>query len=238
MVLAAGLGTRIRPLDPSRPKPLVRLAGRALIDHVLDRLAEAGIEEAVVNVHHMADLIEAHLAARQRPRVLISDERGLLLDTGGGVKRALEHGLITTEPLLVHNSDSVWLEREDSNLGRLFAAWDATHMDCLMLLADRSGSLGYDGRGDFDLDEGGHILRPDAGMEARFVFAGVSLMSRRLLDGAPAGPFSLNKVWSPAIAARRVRGIVLNGVWMHVGDPAAHAAAETCIAGAATRRST
>jgi MurNAc alpha-1-phosphate uridylyltransferase len=235
MVLAAGLGTRMRPLDPSIPKPLVRLAGRPLIDHVLDRLAEAGVAKAVVNLHHMSELLERHLASRQRPRIRISDERDLLLDTGGGVKRAVDRGLIASEPLLVHNSDTVWIERGISNLGRMFDAWDAARMDCLMLLAERSTSLGYSGRGDFDLDGNGHVQRPEPGTDAQYVFAGVSLMSLKLLAGSPSGPFSLNRVWQPAIAAGRVHGLVLEGTWMHVGDPTAHAAAEACIAEAEAR---
>lgn len=230
MVLAAGLGTRMRPLDPALPKPLVRLGDRALIDHVLDRIAEAGVEAAVVNVHYKADLIERHLAARVRPRIAISDERDLLLDTGGGIKRAYERGLLGHGPFLVHNSDSVWLEIGRQNLSRLFAAWREADADCLMLLADRARSLGYAGRGDFDLGADGRVARPAPAAGAAYVFAGASLMHPRMLDGAPAGAFSLNRLWDRSLAERRVFGIVLDGTWMHVGDPAAHADAEMLIA--------
>lgn len=230
MVLAAGLGTRMRPLDPILPKPLVRVGGGALIDHVLDRIADAGIASAIVNVHHQADRIEAHIACRLRPRIVISDERDALLDTGGGVRRAYDAGLLGADPFLVHNSDSVWLEAGHSNLERLFAAWDGSRMDCLMLLADPGKSLGYEGRGDFDFDTADRLARPGVGQIAAFVFAGVSLMHPRLLEGAPVGPFSLNVLWNRALAARRVAGLVLEGTWMHVGDPAAHAAAERRLA--------
>lgn len=251
MVLAAGLGTRMRPLDATLPKPLVRLAGRALVDHVLDRLAAAGIATAVLNVHHMADAIEAHVAGRQRPRIVISDERTELLDTGGGVALAHARGLLGDAPFLVHNSDSVWLEDGVTNLARLLDAWSgaggpsarpsssapqmppgrADDLDCLMLLAPRTTSLGYSGRGDFDLGPDGRIARPAAGAAASHVFAGVSIMTPALLAGAPAGRFSLNRLWDRAMTAGRVRGLVLEGTWMHVGDPAAHAAAERLIAG-------
>lgn len=230
MVLAAGLGVRMRSLDPMLPKPLVRLGGRALLDLVLDRIEQAGIADAVVNVHHKAEQIEAHLAHRLRPRITISDERSGLLDTGGGVKRALDCGLLGRGVFLVHNADSVWIEAGTPNLGRLFAGWDDTTTDCLMLLADPRASLGYAGRGDFEMDGCGLLRRPPPGAGAAFVFAGVSLMHARLLDEAPSGAFSLNLVWNRALAAHRLRGIVLDGTWMHVGDAAAHAAAEKRLA--------
>ena len=230
MVLAAGLGTRMRPLDPAAPKPLVRVAGRALIDHVLDRLAAADIGTAVVNVHYQADRLEAHLTGRRQPRIRISDERDILLETGGGVKRAFDRGLLGREAFLVHNSDSIWLKPHERNLARLCAAWDAARMDCLMLLADPARSVGYRGRGDFDLDADGCVSRPAAGAPAALVFAGVSILHPRLLAGAPDGAFSLNLLWNRAMSARRVVGRVLEGTWMHVGDPAAHAAAERCFA--------
>ena len=235
MVLAAGLGTRMRPLDPAVPKPLVRVGGRALIDHVLDRLVDAGIATAVINIHHEADRLEAHVATRTRPRIRISDERDALLDTGGGVKRAFDRELLGRAPFLVHNSDSIWLEPHAVNLDRLCARWDEARMDCLMLLADPHRSLGYSGRGDFDLDVAGDVARPAAGARAAYVLAGVSLMHPRLLEGAPEGAFSLNVLWNRALAARRVRGVVLDGTWMHVGDPAAHAAAEQRLAEAGSR---
>jgi MurNAc alpha-1-phosphate uridylyltransferase len=227
-VLAAGLGTRMRPLTDRMPKPLVPLAGRALIDHVLDRLAATGITRAVVNVHHMADAIERHLAGRRMPQIVISDEREALLDTGGGALKAL--AALGSEPFVVHNSDSVWIERRVSNLTRLMAAFDERRMDSLLLLAERTTSLGYDGRGDFVLDPEGRLARRPKDAETDFVFTGVSILHPRLLDGAPAGAFSLNVVWDRAIAAGRLYGLLLDGEWMHVGTPEAVGAAEQRLA--------
>lgn len=234
MVLAAGLGLRMRPLTDHLPKPLVPLGGRALLDHVLDRLAEAQIARAVVNVHYRADQIEAHLAARTSPRIVVSDERDALLDTGGGIARALP--LIGGEPFLVHNSDTVWTEHGHRNLDRLIAAWDGADMDCLMLLAPARGSLGYDGRGDFDLDTAtGRLTRRPRDGRAAFVFAGVSIVDPRLFVGADAlstngGVFSMNAVWDRALAEGRLCGLVLDGEWMHVGTPEALQAAEERLA--------
>jgi MurNAc alpha-1-phosphate uridylyltransferase len=229
MVLAAGLGTRMAPLNGGTvPKPLVRLAGRALIDHVLDRQAEAGIARAVVNVHHRADLIEAHLKGRAAPRIEISDERGRLLDTGGGVKRALPR--LGPGPFLIHNSDSVWIEGVGSNLARLLQAWDDARMDCLMLLALTSQSLGYAGRGDFAFEADGRIRRRVEQEIVPFAFAGVSVAHPRLLDATPDGAFSLNMAWDRAIAAGRAFGVRLEGTWMHVGTPEALTQAEQRLA--------
>jgi MurNAc alpha-1-phosphate uridylyltransferase len=228
MVLAAGLGTRMRALGGSLPKPLVPVAGRALIDHVLDRLAAAGVRRAVVNVHYLADQLVAHLAPRPAPLVAISDERGHLLDSGGGVLKALP--LLGTGPFLIHNCDSIWTEGPASNLARLAACWDDPSMDCLLLLAPADGSLGYQGRGDFACDASGRLRRPATQERVPFAFAGVSIAHSRLFDGAQDGPFSLNRPWDLAIARERAFGIVLEGRWMHVGDPAAVAAAESWIA--------
>lgn len=224
MVLAAGLGRRMRPLNNGLPKPLVSLRGRPLIDHVLDRMAEAGVARAVVNVHHCADEIVAHLASRHRPAITISDERSLLLDTGGGVRNAL--GLLEAPSFLVHNSDSVWIDRDNANLQHLFAAWDDARMDTLMLLAPIGTSLGYVGAGDFALDAARRTVRRSPGADAPFVFTGVSLAHARLFDDSPAGAFSLNVLWDRAIAAGRSFGVMLDGTWMHVGDPDALVAAE------------
>jgi MurNAc alpha-1-phosphate uridylyltransferase len=229
MVLSAGLGTRMAPLNGGTlPKPLVRLGGKALIDHVLDRHEEAGIARAVVNVHHKADLIEAHVRGRRAPRIEISDERDRLLDTGGGVKRALPR--LGAGPFLIHNSDSVWIEGIGSNLARLFAAWDSERMDCLMLLALASQSLGYSGRGDFALEADGRIRRRVGQEVVPFAFTGVSLAHLRLLDGSPDEAFSLNVVWDKAIARGRAFGLRLEGTWMHVGTPEALARAEQRLA--------
>jgi MurNAc alpha-1-phosphate uridylyltransferase len=230
-VLAAGLGQRMRPLTDDRPKPMVALAGRPLVDHVLDRLAAAGIERAVVNVHYRADVLLAHLAQRTKPRIVVSDERDALLDTGGGVAKALP--LIGPDPFLVHNSDTVWLEPAGpglSNLDRLIEAWDPRLMDGLLLLARRDSSIGYDGAGDFVLSTDGRLSRRSRGEEVPFVFAGVSIAHPRLLEGMPAGAFSLNLPWDRAIAAGRLHGVAMQGLWMHVGTPAALYEAEQRVA--------
>jgi MurNAc alpha-1-phosphate uridylyltransferase len=227
-VLAAGLGTRMQPLTLHLPKPLVPLAGRPLLDHVLDRIETAGIAEAIVNVHYLADQIEQHVSRRQRPRIVISDERCALLDTGGGVVKALP--LLGTRPFLVHNSDSAWIEDGTSNLQALAGAFDAHCMDGLLLLADRATSLGYDGRGDFHLDPDGRLRRIGQDETARFVFAGVSIATPRLMRDAPAGAFSLNRVWDRALAEGRLYGLPLAGTWMHVGDPAALEVANAVLA--------
>lgn len=229
-VLAAGLGTRMRPLTDERPKPLVRLAGQPLIDHALDRLEAAGIERAVVNVHYRADMLEAALLRRKRgPHVTISDERKRLLDTGGGIARALP--LLGGDPFVVFNSDCVWIDGVSSNLDRLFGLWDDSRMDCLMMLALAATSLGYDGHGDFMMDGDGRCARRPAGVEAPFVFTGVSIMHPRLFENAPAGPFSLNRLWDNAIENGRLFGMRMEGIWMHVGTPVALQDAERMLAG-------
>ena len=232
MVLCAGLGTRMAFANGAVPKPLVPLRGKALIDHVLDRHAEAGIERAVVNVHHKADLIETHLKGRRRPRIEISDEREVLLDTGGGAKKALPR--LGSGPFLIHNSDSVWIEGVGSNLARLIEAWDDERMDCLMLRALASQGLGYQGRGDFIFEADGRIRRRQVGQElVPFVFAGVSVAHPRLFDGSPEGAFSLNVVWDKAIVAGRAFGLRMEGIWMHVGSADALMQAERQLARAA-----
>lgn len=227
-VLAAGLGTRMRPLTDSTPKPLVPLAGRPLLDHVLDRIAAAGINEAVVNVHYLADQIETHLKGRTQPHTVISDERDQLLDTGGGVAKALP--LLGTAPFLVHNSDSVWIETGTSNLATLTSGFDPDRMDGLLLLADRSTCLGYHGRGDFHLASDGRLRRVGKQETAPFVFAGVSITAPRLMRDMPSGPFSLNRPWDRAIEEGRLFGLPLIGRWMHVGDPIALDEANALIA--------
>lgn len=226
-VLAAGLGTRMRPLTEKVPKPLVKLAGRTLIDHALDRLAAAGIERAVVNVHYLADQIEAHLATRETPRITISHERAKVLDTGGGVAKALP--LLGSQPFVVHNSDSVWLEGPVANIPALMNTWDGERMDALLLVAAAVNSLGYEGSGDFVMDGNGRIGRRQASRPAPFVFTGVSIMHPRLFDGFDADVFSLNAPWDRAIAAGRLYGMRMDGFWMHVGTPQALADAERAI---------
>jgi MurNAc alpha-1-phosphate uridylyltransferase len=224
----------MRPLTDRMPKPLVPLGGRALIDHVLDRVAAAGIGEAIVNVHYRADQIELHLRERDVPRITISDERAELLDTGGGIARALQ--LLGPGPFLVHNSDTVWIERGVRNLERLAAAFDEAHMDALLLLADRRSSLGYHGNGDFHLEPDGRLARVVRGETAPHVFAGASIAAPRLLRDAPTGPFSLNRLWDRALAEGRLYGLPLKGTWMHVGDPDALAAAEARLRSEAQAR--
>lgn len=232
-VLAAGMGTRMRPLTDDRPKPMVALQGRPLIDHVLDRLAAAGLAEAVVNVHYRADVLLAHLAQRTRPHITISDESDALLDTGGGVVRALP--LLGPAPFLIHNSDTVWHERNVSNIDRLIGAWRPDAMDSLLLLARIDRSIGYDGPGDFDLEPDGRLARRAKDARTPYVFAGVSIAHPRLFDGAPVGAFSLNLVWDRAISAGRLHGIVLDGFWMHVGTPHSLDEAERILAGGRDR---
>lgn len=227
MVLAGGFGKRMLPLTKDKAKPMVVLKGRALIDHVLDRLAAAGVARAVVNVHYCADRLEAHVKHRARPEILISDERQQLLDTGGGVVRALP--MLGAEPFLIHNSDSVWIEGVGSNLERLFAGWDPDAMDSLMLLATAATSLGYDGPGDFVMDKDGRLSRRGEREMAPFVFAGVSIAHPRMFEGAPEGPFSMNRLWDRAIDSGRLYGIRLDGLWMHVGTPEALSEAERWI---------
>jgi N-acetyl-alpha-D-muramate 1-phosphate uridylyltransferase len=218
-VLAAGLGTRMRHLSETLPKPLVALNSVPLIDRVLDGIAVAGIGRAVVNVHYKADQLEAHLARRIRPEITISDERGLLLETGGGVMKAWP--ALKSGPFLIHNSDSVWIEGVGRNIDRICAAWDSEIMDSLMLLATPAHSIGYDGFGDFNIDGAGRLTRRIAGETAPFVFAGVSIAHPRLFEGAPSGAFSLNHMWDRAIASGRLYGLPLTGLWMHVGTPEA-----------------
>lgn len=228
MVLAAGLGQRMRPLTDSMPKPMVKLAGRPLIDHVLDRLSEAGITQAVVNVHYCADVLEAHLARRRvPPEIIISDERDGLLDTGGAVVKALP--LIGDKPFLLHNSDSTWIEGIGRNLDRLIEGWDPERMDSLLLVALASHSLGYNGLGDFSLSPVGLLERRHERDVTPFVFTGVSIAHPRLFKDAPDGPFSINTLWDASIARGRLYGIRLDGWWMHVGTPDALIEAEDWI---------
>jgi MurNAc alpha-1-phosphate uridylyltransferase len=227
MVLAAGLGTRMRPLTERAPKPLIRLQDRALIDHALDRLAEAGIERAVVNVHHFADQIEAHLSTRTAPGLVISDERDEILETGGGVLKALPH--LGSGAFIVHNSDSVWSEGARSNLKMLIAAWDPARMAALLLLARRGASIGYDGRGDFLMNEAGRLQRRATGEDAPYVFAGVSILDPALFDGVAEKAFSLNAIFDRAIAKGGLFGAVLDGTWLHVGTPQALLEAESYL---------
>lgn len=233
IVLSAGLGKRMRPLTDKIAKPMVPFRGKPLIDHALDRLAEAGITEAVVNVHYAPEGIERHLKHRKHPRILLSDERDALLDTGGGVIRALPH--LGKEPFVIHNSDSVWIEGVGRNLDRLFATWNGDIMDSLLMVALGSHSLGYDGHGDFTMDPDGKLERRAESRESPFVFTGVSIAHPRLFKDAPSGAFSLNKLWDRAIEKGRLYGMRLEGTWMHIGTPQGLAEAEKWIDDEAAR---
>ncbi len=227
MVLAGGLGLRMRPLTLDRPKPMVTLAGKPLLDHVLDRLEMAGIETAVVNVHYLADQIERHVKTRKSPKVVISDERVQLLDTGGGVLKALP--LLGSGPFFVCNSDSISIPGTGANLARMAVAFDPDRMDGLLLLTTATNSIGYDGLGDFVMGPDGMLGRRKERELAPFVFTGTSLSHPRLFRDAPKGPFSLNKLWDRAMEAGRLFGIRQDGLWMHIGSPTALAEAEQAI---------
>ncbi len=227
MVLAAGLGTRMRPLTDTMPKPLVRVDGRALLDHVLDRLGDAGVERAVINVHYLADQIIAHTATRANPQVVISDERGLLLDTGGGVVKALPE--LGDAPFFHINSDTIWIDGVKPNLTRLAEGFDPTTMDALLLLASTTGSVGYDGRGDFAMAPDGRLQRRAERAVAPFVYAGAAILSPALFDSAPQGAFSLTTLFDRAAEAGRLAGLRLEGLWMHVGTPESITEAERAI---------
>ncbi len=227
IVLAAGLGTRMRAFNGQIPKPLVKVGGRPLIDYVLDRLAAAGVERAVVNVHHLADQIERHLAARRRPKIVISDERDELLGTAGGIVKALPE--LGEEPFFLVNSDTVWIDGVKSNLTGLAAAFDPERMDGLLLLAATALSIGYSGRGDFNMAADGRLARRGEREVVPFVYAGAAILTPRFFAGVPAGPSSMSPLFDRAIEADRLCGLRLEGLWMHVGTPEAVAAAEAAI---------
>ena len=217
MVLAAGMGKRMRPLTASQPKPMVRVAGKPLIDHALDRLAKAGIARAVVNVHYLADAIEAHLAEREAPHVEFSDERELLLETGGGLVKAQE---LLPDPFFCLNSDNIWLDGPKTAFAELSDVWDAERMDALLLLVPHKGARNFTGFGDFHMDARGLISRRHPGRIAPFIFTGIQLIAKRLLRDAPQGPFSTNFLWDRAIGERRLFGTAFTGAWFEVGTPA------------------
>ena len=228
MVLAAGLGKRMRPLTATRPKPLVTVAGATLLDRALDHLATAGVARAVVNVHYFAEQVEAHLAGRTAPAVTVSDERAVLLETGGGVAKALP--LLDADPFYVVNSDNLWVDGSVDTLRLLAQRWDPTTMDGLLLLVPLARATGYEGRGDFTMDPVGRLGRRVERRVAPYVFSGVQLLAKRLFDGEPVEPFSMWRVWDKALAAGRLFGVVHGGLWFHVGTPAAVGATETLLA--------
>lgn len=233
MVLAAGLGKRMRPLTDNLPKPLVEVAGKPLIDYALDRFAAAGVGRAVVNVHYFADQMEAHLKTRMAPEIIISDERDLLLETGGGLKKAAP--FLGKAPFFSANTDAILIDEEGGEAcAALAEAWDEEAMDALLLLVPRERASGYDGAGDFDLSADGRIAFR-SGKTAPYIFTGLQILSPRLLGGAPEGPFGARLLWDKALAAGRLYGALHKGFWMHVGDFAGLEAAEARLAGLSGR---
>lgn len=230
MVMAAGLGKRMRPLTATRPKPLVEVAGRALIDHAFDRLRAAGVKRAVVNVHYLADALEAHLKNRvQDIEIAISDERAQLMETGGGLVQALP--LLGDRPFVSVNSDNLWIDGPVDSIRSLAARWDEAAMDALLLMVPLARAHCHGGQGDFHLDAAGRITgRRRPGRLAPFVWTGVQILHPRLITDAPAGPFSTNIFWNRAIAAGRAYGLVHGGLWFDVGTPQAIPVAEAMLA--------
>jgi MurNAc alpha-1-phosphate uridylyltransferase len=227
MVLAAGLGTRMRPFNGRVPKPLVQVGGKPLVDYVLDRLADAGVERAVVNVHHLADQLERHLAQRQRPEIMISDERSELLGTAGGVVKALPE--LGNAPFFHVNSDTIWIDGVTPNLRRLAAAFDPARMDALLLLATSISSIGYTGRGDFAMGPDGRLMRRGEREVVPFIYSGAAILTPAFLAGVAPGPSSMSPLFDRAIENERLYGLRLEGLWMHVGTPDAVKAAEEAI---------
>lgn len=220
MVMAAGLGKRMRPLTATRPKPLVEVAGKTLLDHSLDRLRAAGVGKAVVNVHYLPDALEAHLKNRvQGIAITVSDEREQLLETGGGLVRALP--LIDADPFLVVNADNLWIDGPVDTLRLLASNWDEARMDALLLLVPLARANCHGGQGDFHMNATGLLRRKKPGTVAPFVYTGIQMISKRLFEGdLPSGPFSTNILWDRAIEAGRCFGAVHQGLWFDVGAPA------------------
>jgi MurNAc alpha-1-phosphate uridylyltransferase len=220
MIMAAGLGKRMRPLTATRPKPLVEVNGKALLDHVLDRLRVAGVKKVVVNVHYLADALEAHLATRAGGlEVEISNERDLLLETGGGLVKAAP--LIDSDPFLSLNSDNLWIDGPADTIKLLSSQWDGSKMDALLLLVPQARAMGHKGLGDFHMDRTGRLRRRERSHVAPFVFTGIQIVSKRLLRDAPEGPFSTNILWDRAMEEGRAFGAVHQGLWFDVGTPQA-----------------
>jgi MurNAc alpha-1-phosphate uridylyltransferase len=226
MVLAAGLGKRMRPITDSMPKPLVRIAGRTLLDRGLDTLAAAGVEKAVVNVHHFPEQIRAHVASRRAPRIVISDESDHLLDSAGGIVKALPE--LGKKPFYILNADTFWIDRGEQNLQRLALAWDAARMDILLMLADLESATGHTGGTDFLIGADG-ALRRAAGDPSGLIYAGAAIVDPSLFEGAASGPHSLNRYFDQAIATGRLYGMPMNGRWITVGTPEAIPPAEAVV---------
>ena len=228
MILAAGLGKRMRPLTASQPKPLVRVAGKALIDHALDRLDEAGVARAVVNVHYLADALEAHVKARAAPKVTVSDERAVLLETGAGMVKALSH---LPDPFFALNADNIWLDGPKNAFHDLSRRWDPQVMDALLLVVPHARAANFHGPGDFHMNPLGRISRRSDGRIAPFIFTGIQLVSHRLLRDPPDGPFSTKILWDRAINEGRLYGLSFTGRWFEVGTPQAIRPTEEALQG-------
>ena len=218
MVMAAGLGKRMRPLTATQPKPMVRVAGKPLIDHALDRLKDSGVERAVVNVHYLADALEAHVLERDAPKVLISDERAELLETGGGMIKAKDE---LPDPFFCLNADNIWLDGPRDAFRDLSARWNPDEMDALLLVVSHARAVNFSGTGDFYMDASGLLSRRKPGRIAPFIYTGIQLVSHRLLRDAPEGKFSTNILWNRAIEEERLFGVSFTGVWFEVGTPQA-----------------
>jgi MurNAc alpha-1-phosphate uridylyltransferase len=227
MLMAAGMGTRMRPLTLDKPKPLIEVAGKALIDYTLDNLIDAGVERAIVNVHYLADLLEVHLKSRKDIEIVISDERDELLETGGGVVKALPH--LGEKPVFICNTDAFWLPDNGQTLRGMIETFNSDAMESLLLLAKREHTMGYHGAGDFSLLEDNVLKRRGDAPDAPYVFAGAYILNPQTVHGLSVKPFSANEYWNVSLEAGRLRGTVMTPFWMHVGDPNARDAAEKHI---------
>lgn len=232
MMLAAGLGTRMHPITQTLPKPLVKVRGKTLLDYGLDALESAGVERAVVNFHHHPEQIEAHVSSRTAPQIQLSDERDGLLDSGGGIKKAMAQ--LGSDPFFVLNSDSFWIEGAKPNLLRMADFWQADTMDILLLLADMAGAVGFATKGDFLMDSDGRLERRGEQKTAPFAYAGAAIVNPDIFAGSPDGPFSINILFDKALEHGRLFGLRLDGLWLHVGTPEAIREAEEAIAKSAT----
>ena len=228
MVMAAGIGKRMRPLTASQPKPLVRVAGKALIDHTLDQLAKDGVAKAVVNVHYLADALEAHIGGRASPKVVISDERAELLETGGGMVKAQS---FLPDPFFCANSDNIWLDGPRSGLHDLSERWNPDEMDALLLLVSHDQANNFRGDGDFRIRANGRLERRQPGRVAPFIYTGIQLVSHRLLRDPPEGKFSTNILWNRAMEEGRLFGVPFTGQWFEVGTPQAIEPTEQALRG-------
>lgn len=233
MILAAGLGTRMRPLTETLPKPLIPVRGTPLIDYCLAWLEEGGITDVVINTSYRAAQLEEYLASRQHPHIAFSREEPVPLETGGGIAKALP--MLGSQPFLTMNSDAMFAAVEEHPITRLRNAWD-DDLDFLMLLVPKAQAIGWQGNGDFMVDDAGRLRRPIAGEDAPYIFTGVEMIDPGVFEGCPSGPFSLSKLWNARVGAdgyfSRIRAIIHHGAWLNVGDLAGLAAAEDYCGGA------